>query len=115
MAMDEKGEKERASHSESHPDLGDSCRDGEHEQCTVKTCKIKGKGKEHSRASHDVRESLRGGGGVDQGAGRKHLTPQGPWEVFTEGEHPSSNGEGRHRSAGTGGGWGTRAGSADSL
>lgn len=54
--MDEKGEKERVSHNETHPDLGGSCRDGEHEQCTVKTRKIKGKGKELNRASHDVRE-----------------------------------------------------------
>lgn len=53
---------------------------------------------------------------MDQGAGRNHLTPQGPWEVFTEGEHPSSNGEGRHRSAGhRRGAVGTRAGRADSL
>ena len=51
-----KRERQRGSHTltDTHPDLGSSCGDGEREQCTVKTHKIKGK--EQNRASHEVRE-----------------------------------------------------------
>lgn len=76
----------------------------------METHKIKGK--EQNRASHEVRERETRRRGR---SGPESRRKQGPWEAFTEGEHPSSSEERRRRPAGQGAAVGTRAGRADSL